>query len=169
MKKIAITGPECTGKSRLARQLAEYFHTQWVPEYAREYIGGLNRPYQMDDLLRIAKVQVSLEDEKEPEARDLLFCDTDLYVIKVWSEHKYGHCDPWVLRELAERKYDLRLLTFVDIPWEDDPQREHPHLRNYFYDVYIHELKRDQVLFSEIRGLHEARLEAAIQAVQLIL
>ncbi len=169
MKRIAITGPECTGKSWLAEKLAAHFQTKWVPEYAREYIGNLNRPYHEDDLLEIARGQIQLEDEISEEAGDLIFCDTDLYVIKVWSDHKFGHCNPWIIEELENRKYEMRLLTYVDIPWEEDPQREHPSMRNYFYDVYFQELSRDQVPFTEIKGLGMARLTHAIKAVNLIL
>ncbi|MFK8006949.1 MAG: AAA family ATPase [Saprospiraceae bacterium] len=60
-KKIILTGPESTGKSTLARQLAQVYNTVWVPEFARTYLEGLNRPYRGDDLLKIAKGQRDLE------------------------------------------------------------------------------------------------------------
>ena len=169
MKIISIVGPECTGKSWLSQKLAEHFHTVWVPEYAREYIGRLKRPYRYDDLLEIAKGQISLENSTLEKANEVMFCDTDLYVTKVWSEHKFGHSDPWILNEIRNRSYDLRLLTYIDIPWEEDPQREHPGMRKYFYDVYYRELERDAVKFEEIRGLNQDRLDAAIHAVKKIL
>lgn len=165
MKKISITGPECTGKSWLSEKLAEHFNTVWVPEYARDYIGKLTRPYQKSDLLEIAKGQLDLENSMMTEANEILFCDTDLYVIKVWSEHKFGQCDPWIIKEIQSHPYDLRLLTYIDIPWEEDPQREHPGMRNYFYDVYYKELERDAVKFEEIRGLNQDRLDMAIEAI----
>ena len=169
MKIIAITGPECTGKSWLSKKLAEHFNTLWVPEYAREYIGKLSEPYQFSDLLDIARGQIDLENSMIEQANEILFCDTDLYVIKVWSEHKFGHCDPWIINKIHNRHYDLRLLTYIDIPWEEDPQREHPGMRKYFYDVYYKELERDGVNFKEIRGLDQARLDSAIEAVNSIL
>ncbi len=165
MKIIAIVGPESTGKSWLSEKLAEHFHTQWVPEFAREYIDGLDRPYQRGDLLEIARGQVALEDNLISEANEILFCDTNLYVIKIWSEHKYGQCDPWIIDKIHQRKYDLHLLTYIDVPWEEDPQREHPQLRNYFYDVYYNELVKDGVKFEEVKGLNETRLESAIRSV----
>lgn len=169
MKKVAIVGPECTGKSWLSENLASHYGSRWVPEYAREYIDRLDRPYVMNDLLEIAKGQVRLEDEISEKEDQILFCDTDLFVIKVWSEHKYGRCHPWILEEIRNRYYDLHLLTYVDLPWKEDPQREHPGMRNYFYDVYFNELKNGNIRFSEIRGLNEARLQSAIDAVNLIL
>ena len=88
MKRIAIVGPECTGKSWLSQRLADHYHTRWVQEYAREYIDHLDRSYNMADLTEIAKGQIALEDEAANEAGDLIFCDTNLFVIK------YGRTDP---------------------------------------------------------------------------
>ncbi|HLF34237.1 MAG TPA: AAA family ATPase, partial [Cyclobacteriaceae bacterium] len=78
-------------------------------------------------------------------------------------------CDPWILQEIKKRKYDLHLLTYIDIPWQDDPQREHPKLRNYFYDVYLKELNNSGVRFAEIRGLGDDRLATAMDEVMKIL
>ena len=55
IRRIAITGPESTGKSMLAQQLADHYHTLWVPEFARDYLTSLNRPYEEDDILYIAR------------------------------------------------------------------------------------------------------------------
>ena len=35
--RIGIIGPESTGKTTLAKDLAERYHGVYVPEYAREY------------------------------------------------------------------------------------------------------------------------------------
>src|SRR5690606_11050767 len=124
IRRVAVIGPECTGKSDLSKFLAAEFNTVWVPEFAREYLDNLSRPYIIDDLTEIAKGQIEQEDSLTARANQVLICDTNLYVIKVWSNFKYGHCDPWILRQIAERPYDLYLLTYVDIPWEYDPLRE---------------------------------------------
>jgi NadR type nicotinamide-nucleotide adenylyltransferase len=166
LKKVAIIGPECTGKSWLSEKLAGHYQTVWVPEYARSYLDSIGRPYTRDDLTIIAKGQLMLEDDYATRANGLLFCDTNLWVVKVWSEHKYGSCDPWILDQIHERRYDVHFLSFIDIPWEADPQREHPHMRKYFYDVYFDELTRSGSVFYEIKGLHEKRLEQAINYLE---
>ena len=135
--KIAIVGPECTGKSELAETLALHYNTAWVPEYARHYIDNLVRPYNESDLVVIAHGQMRLEDEYARDSNRILFCDTTLLVIRIWSEFKFGDCDPSILDELGKRKYDLHLLTYVDIPWQDDPQREHPDKRDQLYQIYL--------------------------------
>jgi NadR type nicotinamide-nucleotide adenylyltransferase len=167
--KVAIIGPECTGKSALSTYLANHFNTVWVPEYARQYIGNLTRPYNEQDLLTISHGQLRLEDEWLRDASQLLICDTNLYVIKVWSEFKYGSCHPEILQTIATRRYDLYLLTYVDLPWEEDPQREHPQQREALYDRYLQEMQQQSVPFVEIRGEREERQRTAREAIEKIL
>lgn len=167
MIRVVVIGPESTGKSTLSEQLAAHFNTIWVPEYARQYIEELSRPYEQHDLLTIAEGQLSLEDERAALADKLLICDTDLHVIKVWSEHKYHGVDPLILAYIASRRYDLYLLTYVDIPWQEDPQREYPdpQMREYFYNVYKDLVLDTGVPVVEIRGSMEERLKTAINAI----
>src|SRR5690606_11190275 len=91
LKKVVVIGPECTGKSELSAFLADTFHTRWVAEYAREYIDELERPYVASDLVEIARGQIEREDQQAKMASRVLICDTDLYVIKIWSMFKYGY------------------------------------------------------------------------------
>jgi|SRR5690606_647470 NadR type nicotinamide-nucleotide adenylyltransferase len=169
LKKVVVIGPECTGKSELSAFLADTFHTRWVAEYAREYIDELERPYVASDLVEIARGQIEREDQQAKMASRVLICDTDLYVIKIWSMFKYGYCDPWILETINQRRYDLYLLTYVDIPWEDDPQREHPGKRQELYDIYRKELEGQSVPFIEIKGEREERRRTAVDAVRSLL
>ena len=171
IKKIAIIGPESTGKSTLSEAMAEALHTVWVPEYAREYLKMIDRPYIEDDLVQIARGQVASEDKAASGATHYLVCDTDLNVVKVWSEHKYGQCHPWILEEIASRKYDLYLLTDIDIPWEHDPMREHPDaaMRQYFYNIYKDIVLHSGVPWVNISGDADQRLNKAMDAVKLYL
>jgi NadR type nicotinamide-nucleotide adenylyltransferase len=166
LKRIAITGPESTGKSSLCQQLATHFNDEWVPEVAREFINKLNRPYDEADILSIAKKQINREDELVKNAKQFLFCDTELIVTKIWSEHKYKKCDPWILNQIAESKYSLYLLCNIDLPWEQDTQREHPYLRKYFFDLYLKELKDRKLNFKILRGTGDDRLRTAIELIE---
>lgn len=170
-KKIVVIGPESTGKSTLTQALAEHFGEPWVPEYAREYLDILDRPYQYEDLLAIGKGQVALEDEQMKFARKFLFCDTDLHVLQVWSESKYRRVHPWILKQIEMRKYDFYLLTDIDTPWEADPQREHPEpeMRQYFFDLYRSLLEKKGIAYQLVRGDRETRIAKAIQYVSRIL
>ena len=138
LRKIVIIGPESTGKSTLCEALAAHFRTEWVREYAREYLEEHGMKYGYETLSVIARGQLALEEkgtaDKEAKqhktepgsANGLLFIDTDLYVIKVWSEYVFGRCAPWILNEIVRRKYDGYLLANTDLPWADDPLREYP-------------------------------------------
>lgn len=167
--KVAIVGPESTGKTALARNLAAYYHTEWVPEFARDYLEKISRPYTRDDLEIIALEQIQLEDRMEKKANQVLICDTTLLVIKIWSEFKYGYCAEWIGEEVKHRYYDLQFLTYIDVPWEDDPQREHPHKRQYLYDLYVRELNHLGTGYVEIRGSLEERMETSIGEITALL
>lgn len=164
-KKIAVVGPESTGKSTLSRQLAEHYQAGWVPEFAREYIDKLPRAYEKNDLLTIAQNQMALENEAA-ENHTLIFCDTNLLVIKIWSEFKYGDCHPWIQEAIERNNYDLHLLTNIDLPWQDDPQREHPQAREQLFDIYKNELDQMKVAYEIIQGQQDQRLYSAIAKVE---
>ncbi len=167
--KIAITGPESTGKSQLAEELATHYHTVFVPEYARSYIDRLDRPYNREDILEIAKGQIRDEERIEHQANRMLFCDTELIVTKIWSEVKYGLCDPWILQKIKENNYDLFLLCNIDLPWEEDPQREHPYMREKLFSLYFDELTKRGFPFKVVSGKGMERLMNAIGFVESIL
>ena len=166
MKRIAITGPESTGKSQLAERLADHYNTVWVPEFARDYIETLKRPYEEGDILTIAKGQLDREREIEQHASKYLFCDTELLVTKIWSDVAFKHCDPWILENLSNPAYDLYLLCQIDTPWEYDPQREHPHMREKLFNLYHNEMKQRGWNFRLVSGLGDERLENAIKFVE---
>lgn len=168
VNRIAIVGPECTGKTDLARFLAQQYQTRWVPEFAREYLENLNREYVQPDLTEIAKGQLALEDSLAKQANQFLFCDTNLIVIKIWSEFKYHSCDPEIIKLLQQRTYDLHLLTDVDLPWEDDPLREHPDKREELFKLYESELQKSNTKFVTIRGDYATRRTKAVEAIEYL-
>jgi NadR type nicotinamide-nucleotide adenylyltransferase len=165
MLRVALTGPESTGKTTLSRQLAAHYHTVWAPEYARQYLEENGPNYTLPDLEKIALGQLQAETTAAEQAarlgRPVVLFDTDLLVIKIWSEHAFGHCPEWVLRQIEHQRYDLILLLGVDLPWEPDPLREHPNHRQYFYDLYQRELRGQLSNFAEISGNPAQRLEQA--------
>ena len=167
-KRILILGPESTGKSTLAEMLAQHYAEPWVPEVAREYLEKLDRSYTYEDLLQIGKQQMNLEDELALTATRFLFCDTDLRVIQVWSQHRYGKVDPWVLEEIARRTYDLILLCAPDLPWQEDPLREHPELemREAFFAKYLQLTKQSGFPFKIIAGDPVKRMSTGVEAIQ---
>jgi NadR type nicotinamide-nucleotide adenylyltransferase len=169
IRRIAVTGPESTGKSTLSERLADHYQTVWVPEYARSYLNRLDRPYTQADILAIAQGQVQLEQELASQAQRMLISDTELLVAKVWSEHAFGECPEWISQQLEAQYYDLYLLAGIDIPWEPDPQREHPHLREHFYQLYRKELISRGWPYIEVGGSLPERMRQAIAVIDWLL
>jgi NadR type nicotinamide-nucleotide adenylyltransferase len=169
MLRIAITGPESTGKSTLTAWLANHYHTGYAEEYAREYIDKLNKPYTADDVEAIAHGQLIREKEILPTCNRIMFTDTELLVIKIWYEHAYGSCPRWIHQAIKAHPYHLYLLMDTDLPWEYDPQREHPHLRRELFHRYHEELKRYGFNHVIISGHGRAREEMALNAVEQLI
>ena len=163
MKKIAIIGPESTGKSTLSQKLAEHFNEPFVLEYGRKYLEENGEAYSQADLLAISKGMVIWEDKMSSIAKKLLFCDTDLIMMKVWYEVKYGECHSWVLNQLNSNPYDYYLLCSPDLPWESDPLRENPEIREELFEKYRANLENFQLPYSIIKG--ENRSEKAKECI----
>jgi NadR type nicotinamide-nucleotide adenylyltransferase len=168
--KVGIIGPEATGKSTLAQELAQHFSTKYVPEYARIFLEKNNNNYCKNDLLKIAQGQLHLENEALLEANNILICDTTLHVIKIWSEVKYNSCDLDILNNLTTNNYDLILLTQIDLPWQADAQREHPALkdRQMLFKMYVENVIESNMPFEIIDGIAAARTQKACNIVAKI-
>jgi NadR type nicotinamide-nucleotide adenylyltransferase len=164
--RIALTGPESSAKSTLSEQLAQHYHTVWVEEYAREYLGALDRKYTADDIVAIAQKQLELEHEALKKANKLLFSDTELLLIKVWCEDVFKTTPAWISENILPNRYDLYLLTYPDIEWEYDPLRENPHRREFLFEWYKKELEAIGANYAVIRGLGDARLQHCISAIE---
>ena len=171
---LVTTGPESSGKTTLARDLSVHLRAPLVPEASRDYLNALYAAqsgvvYQQSDLLAIARLQLQREKEALAQAPACLVCDTDLLVIVVWSEVKYGSCEPALLDlfreslQLAPRHY---LLCDYRIPWEPDPLREHPHARDMLYLRYLDKLAQFTLNPTRVSGTPSERLQQALQAIQ---
>ncbi len=164
--KIVITGPESTGKTLLTDFLADHYHTVRVPEYAREYIGGLNRPYRYEDVEHIALQQIGLEKIYMEKAAHILFYDTWLIITKTWFRVVFGRYPEWLDNEIKEASIDLYLHCYYDIPWVPDPLRENPgKMRKKLFNIYQDEINKTDVPFGIIRGKGADRYQNALKIV----
>jgi NadR type nicotinamide-nucleotide adenylyltransferase len=163
--KIAIVGPESTGKSTMSAFLADHYQTIWVPEYAREYCEKLTEPPTWQDEINMFYGQIALEEEHLPKANKLLICDTTFITVKIWSDEMFGRTPQEVLDELPKHPYDLYLLLNIDLPWEDDPLRDFPHMREHFMDIWHKELQTLNANYVTISGTGNDRYESAVMAI----
>ncbi len=172
--KVVVFGPESTGKTTLARDLADYYRAPWVPEYAREYLQEKwdreQQTCQPEDLLPIAIGQIRLENALTKEADRLLICDTDLLETKVYSEAYYlGYCDPILEKFALENQYDLYFLTGIDVPWEADDLRDKPGEREKMYAYFKDALQAHNRRFVILKGSRATRLQLAIRHIDKLL
>jgi nicotinamide riboside kinase len=167
--KVAIYGPESSGKTTLAKQLANHFNTDWIPEFARNYLQEkLDKTGEIcvaEDLIPIAIGQTKLENEALLTANKFLFCDTNLLVTKVYSEAYYGFCDPILDKAAKEHEYDLFFLTDIDLPFEQDDLRDSQENRDKFFIIFEKALIDNNKPYIKISGNQEQRLEKAILIV----
>lgn len=170
-KKIVVIGPESTGKSTLCEQLARHYKTEWVPEFARNYLLELRRPYTYEDLSHIARGQLKSEDQiSSTLLKPLLFIDTDMYVMKVWCEYVFGKCHSFILDEIVKRNYDGYLLCNTDLPWVADELREYPDAesRDRLYLMYKDLMINQATPWIDIQGDYDERLKKAISFVNAL-
>lgn len=172
IKKFVILGPESTGKSTLCKSLAAHYRSAWCEEYAREYLLKNGTSYTPADLLKIAKGQLKLEELStkslaESNKTPILFIDTDMYVMKVWSEYVFGECDFFILDSIVKKKYDGYLLCNIDLPWTKDELREYPDEkpRQELFAIYKDLLLNQSTPWALISGNDAERTQAAIKAI----
>jgi len=161
--RIVVCGPESTGKTELATELAGYYNCSWIPEYARTYIGTLNRPYSLEDVYHIAGVQ--LEQTKQA-ASGMLIYDTWLIITKVWLDLVFGIKDEKIEKLIMSRPVDFFLLCEPDIPWYPDPVRENGgEARQQLFLRYREEIERAGYPFSLVSGTGQERLASAVAGI----
>lgn len=172
--KVVLFGPESTGKTTLSMQLARYYNSVWVPEYAREYLqekwNNERKTCEPDDLLPIAEGQMKLENRLAKKTDTILVCDTDLLETKVYSEAYYlGYCDPVLEKYALQNTYDLYFLTYIDTPWEADDLRDKPNEREKMFKAFEKALVENNKPYVLLKGNKKQRLETAIKHIDNLL
>jgi HTH-type transcriptional repressor of NAD biosynthesis genes len=155
VKKICLYGPESTGKSTMAKRLAEIYNTEFVPEVAREFITA--NDFTADDIIKIGKAQTERINEKIRTANKILFCDTDLITTEVYSQY-YLQMVPQVIYELEKQvKYDQYLLFSPDVAWVSDGLRDLGNQREVMYEIFRNELDKRKIKYLKVEGDYAQR------------
>ena len=157
VKKICFYGPESTGKSVMARHLAEFYNTEFVPEVAREIVRS--NDFTIDDIIKIGYAQTERVLEKEKTAYKILFCDTDLITTQIYCRQYLGVV-PDVLYELEKRiTYDQYFLFDIDVPWVADGMRDLSDNRQEMFNVFKHQLEVRDIKYKLVSGTYKQREE----------
>lgn len=172
--KVVLYGPESTGKTTMAKALAAHYNTEWVPEFARDYLqekwDTQKETCTLEDLSVIAQGQLDLEAKALKKANRILFCDTNILVTKVWSEtHFDGYCSPALSQLVKQTQYDMYLLTGIDVPWEKDDLRDRPNDREEMFTYFKTQLAHFNFPYTFLTGNHHHRLKQAITVLDSFL
>ena len=173
MKRVVLIGSESTGKTTLARRLAEHYGVECIPEFVRDYADRKQGPLVFDDHAPIAHGQIALEDEYRTRAAEvdapLLLQDTDLLSTAIYCAHYYAKCPVWITDAARARRPDLYLLLDIDIPWTADPQRDRGHMREEMQSLFREGVEQSSVPFVVISGDRSERFDKARAAIDELL
>lgn len=157
VKKVCLYGPESTGKSVMAKKLADLYQTEWVPEVAREFVSS--NVFTVEEIVKIGNAHVARIAEKEKIANRFLFCDTDIITTQIYSNH-YLHTVPPVLFELEKQvRFDAYFLFDIDVPWVADGMRDLGDQRTEMLEVFKDELLKRRKSFILVQGDWNKRLQ----------
>lgn len=172
--RVVLIGPECAGKTTLAKKLAAHYSTSWVPEYMREYLQNKwddsKEVCTYQDLMPIAIGQMKLENLLIDRANKILICDTNLLELKVYSELYYeGQVPDEIDRFALHNQYNLYLLMNVDIPWVADDLRDKPNERESVFSIFMDTLIKYDLPFVLIEGDYNKRWLTATRAIDQLI
>jgi NadR type nicotinamide-nucleotide adenylyltransferase len=176
VKRVVLLGAESTGKTTLARGLADHYGTTWNPELGHAY--SWFRPedatdwssWRTEEFVEIAALQNWYEDFLAQFADRVLFCDTDAWTTGLFHEVYLGERSPEVDAH-ANRDYDLYLLCDLETPFAQDElemRTEGPH-RQRMHDAYLEHVRATGKPFLVVTGSHAERMAAATAAVDALL
>lgn len=170
---ICLIGAECTGKSTLAQALAAHFGGLWVPEHLRAFCEQNGRTPRMDEQAGIMRTQFEQEEQVATQARQAgcayVFCDSAPLLTAVYSDHYFSDRSLFDCAHALHARYALTLVLCPDIPWQPDGlQREAEAVRAAVHSRVQHALQAMHVPHIEVGGQDDARLQAAILAVETL-
>jgi NadR type nicotinamide-nucleotide adenylyltransferase len=172
VKRVVIIGSESSGTTTLARALAEHYRTTWVPEYGRTYSEGrqpVGEPWRSHEFTFIAIEQARMEDTLAVLANRVLICDTDPFATAIWHERYMGSRSDEVWEIANRRRYDLYVVTDVNIPFEPDSIRDGESFRRWMQVRFIEEISKMPVPMIVVSGPHEMRFAAAVKRIDELL
>jgi nicotinamide riboside kinase len=166
---IAILGAECTGKTQLAREAASRLSqanpgATWVAEYLREWCDAQGRTPRAQEQRAIAQMQM---DRLQAHASsDLVLSDTAPLMTAVYSDVIFGDTTLYSFAVAQHAKFDLTLVTGLDLPWvADGIQRDGEAMRQQVDRRLREVLAQNQIGFSTVYGTGSKRTDNALQAI----
>ncbi len=167
---LALMGAECTGKTTLARALAEQLGGLWVPERLRDFCAEHGRVPQPHEQRRILLAQLRTQRQALTQARHLgirwVLCDTTALQTACYSEHYFGQTGLYRRAHALHTRYTLTLLLAPDLPWQaDGVQRDGEAAQQAVHRLLERALAQGGHRSKTISGQGTQRLAAALAAL----
>jgi nicotinamide riboside kinase len=163
MYKLAVTGPESTGKSEMSAFLSAHLKSPLIPEFARIYLEASGPKYTYEDVEKIAYMQHQMEEMAFGGNHSYVVCDTDMLVLQIWMEVVFGKCPEWIEHLAGDKqRYSFTFLMDIDLPWEDDILREHPTRRLEIMQLYTSKLEASGRVYGIVNGIGKERQGKAL-------
>ena len=171
VRRVAIIGAECVGKTELAQRLAQSLPGLWIPEYLREFCDRSGRTPQPEEQAHILAEQRRREDEAAARAQqqrlEWVLADSAPLVTAAYSELLFEDVSLHGEAVAHHASYHATLLLSPDLPWvADGIQRDGPSVRDAFHALLLQRLQRHGLPFALIGGIGDERLRAASQALR---
>lgn len=171
--RVVLTGPESTGKTELAIQLALHYGVGYAPEFVRAYAASKGTPLDVNDVAPVAYGQIAALDELCLQSRIrgdvLLVQDTDLISTVVYCEHYFGSCPASIEAAARARQPALYLLLAIDVPWVSDGIRDRGGQRERMYEAFASTLARLDAPTLRVSGDWATRFDSAVAAIDRLL
>src|ERR1035437_81943 len=170
---ICIIGAECTGKTTLARALAEHFDCPWVPEYLRDFCDAHGRTPTRDEQLQVLETQhageLAAQLRAMQQGKPFVFCDTAPLLTAIYSDYIFADASLYACARVLHANYASTLLLGCDIVWQPDGlQRDGAHVRGPVTQHIERELAALALPLTRVSGLAEARLATALEAIKAL-
>jgi len=172
-QRICLIGAECSGKTTLAQALAAHFGGLWVPEHLRVFCEQQGRTPRADEQAAIMRAQFDQEEQVAAQAMQTgcayVFCDSAPLLTAVYSDFYFSDPSLFDCAHALHARYALTLVLPPDLPWQPDGlQRDGAAVRDAVHARLQHALQIMHVPQIEVAGLGDARLQAAIEAVETL-
>ena len=172
VRRIAVVGAECVGKTTLCEELARELGEHWLPEYLREFCDRLGRTPFPDEQAHILQTQIEREEQALGQAAAQgarwLLCDSAPIVTALYSRILFN--DSALLAPALEhhRAYWGTLLLQPDLPWTPDRfLRDGPEVRARFHAELTAQLQAAGIVAHSIDGEGAVRVHRARQLLDV--
>ncbi len=159
---VVLLGAPSTGKTTLARTMAQEYSTVWMPEYGREYWekNQVQRRLTLEQLIEIAEGHLERENQLIGQANRYFFVDTNALTTLIFARyyHQFASARLIELASMAQSRYDLVFLCDADIPYENTWDRSGETNRLTFQKQVVGDLLVRKIPFITLRGKLDRRV-----------